>query len=270
MFVEIDGVRLAYDDRGDGEPLVCLHAIGHDRSDYRNLEAGRVIALDWPGQGESGPDHQPPTSRRYAELLAGFLDALRLDRVVLLGNSIGGGAAIAYAARHPERVRGLVLANPSGLDAGGRLVRWATRFMARFFAAGARRARWFGRAYALYYRLVLQRARASADRARIIAAGYRYAPILRDAWIGFGQADNDLRPLAPAIRCPTLFAWARRDQIIQLRRCKAAIATFPDARVELFDAGHAPQLETPDELNASLAGFLEALRPEPALAANHG
>jgi 4,5:9,10-diseco-3-hydroxy-5,9,17-trioxoandrosta-1(10),2-diene-4-oate hydrolase len=267
MFVEVDGVRLVYEEHGTGEPIVCLHAIGHDRSDFRTLQGGRVIALDWPGQGESSADRSPPSARRYRDLLGGFLDALGLDRVVLVGNSIGGAAAIEYAAAHPERVRALVLMNPGGLDAGGRLARFFINMMVRFFAAGARGARWFGRAFAFYYKLVLRQNAAAATRARIIAAGYELAPLLRDAWRGFGRPEADLRALAPSIHCPTLFAWARHDRFIQFRRSKEAIARFPDAHLELFDAGHAPQLETPEELNAALRKFLT---PAPALAEDRG
>jgi 4,5:9,10-diseco-3-hydroxy-5,9,17-trioxoandrosta-1(10),2-diene-4-oate hydrolase len=255
--VTVDGIELAYSDEGAGRPLVCLHAIGHDRSDYRDLRLGRTIALDWPGQGASGTDAAAPTSRRYAELLRGFLDSLHLDRVVLVGNSIGGAAAIRFAAEHPERVSGLVLMNPGGLDPGGRLARLAIRCMVAFFAAGARGRRWFRRAFACYYRQVLRRPAAAGARDRIIADGYRLAPLLEQAWQGFGEPDADLRALAPRVSCPTLFAWARHDRFLPLRRSRAAIARFPRARVELFDAGHAPQLETPQAFAAAVGRFLE-------------
>src|SRR5215468_10075683 len=117
----VDGVRLAYDDSGAGAPIVCLHAIGHGAGDFSRLRTRlgrrqRVIALDWPGQGRSGSDSAPPSAVRYAELLAGLLDTLGLERAVLIGNSIGGAAAIRYAATHPGRVRGLVIENAGGLD----------------------------------------------------------------------------------------------------------------------------------------------------------
>jgi len=78
-----------------------------------------------------------------------------LPRVILIGNSIGGAAAIRYAAAHPERVDRLVLENPGGLDRADRLSRVVIGGMVRFFAAGARRARWFPGAFAVYYRLIL-------------------------------------------------------------------------------------------------------------------
>jgi 4,5:9,10-diseco-3-hydroxy-5,9,17-trioxoandrosta-1(10),2-diene-4-oate hydrolase len=267
--VTVDGVRLAVDDQGRGPAIVCLHAIGHGAGDFAALRARlaprwRAIAPDWPGQGRSDPDRVPPSAARYADLLGGLLDACAIYRAVLLGNSIGGAAAIQFAAAHPERVSALVLENPGGLDpATDALGRNALAAMVAFFGAGARGASWFPAAFAAYYRLVLQRAPAATQRRRIVAAGREIAPLLRDAWISFRQPDADLRALLPAVRCPVLVAWAARDQIVQLRRCRPALARFPDVRLETFPAGHAPHLETPDAFEAALERFLEPLRKEP-------
>ena len=168
--IEVDGVRLAYDDEGSGPALLCLHSIAHGARDFAPLrerlrERCRVIALDWPGHGRSADDHQPASAARYVELLDGFVAALGLRGVVLLGNSIGGSAALRYASRHPELVRGLVLVDSAGLDKVDAATRAVTRAMAAFFAAGARGARWFPRAFDLYYRMLLTEQPARALRA---------------------------------------------------------------------------------------------------------
>jgi pimeloyl-ACP methyl ester carboxylesterase len=265
--VTIDGVRLAYDDEGKGPPLVCLHAIGHGASDFAGLRrrlAGRyrVIALDWPGHGASDDDRVRASAGRYTLLLAGVLDALGVERPIILGNSIGGAVAIRFAAAHPDRIRALVLANPGGLDrgGGGRLNRAVTRTMARFFAAGARGARWYPAAFAAYYRLVLTEPVAREQRERIVAQGADVARVLHEAWHSFGDPDADVRALAAAVTCPVLFAWAARDRINQLARCRAAIARFPDARLETFRAGHAAFLEAPDAFAAALDAFLAGVQ----------
>lgn len=262
----VDGVRLAYDEEPGPDPaVVCLHAIGHGASDFAGVRQSlrgrhRVLALDWPGHGCSADDHVATSAARYAELLAGVIDHLGLDRPILLGNSIGGAAAIRYAAAHPTRVRALVLENPGGLFALDAMARIAISSMARLFTAGARGARWYGPAFGAYYRLVLRQPAAAAQRRRIVAAGYEMAPVLRDAWRSFGEPDADLRPLASRITCPVLFAWATQDQFVQLRRSRAAIAQFPDARLEKVRAGHAAHLEAPDAFAETLIRFLESLR----------
>jgi 4,5:9,10-diseco-3-hydroxy-5,9,17-trioxoandrosta-1(10),2-diene-4-oate hydrolase len=263
-FVIVDGVRLAYDDVGTGSTVVCLHAIGHGAGDFARLAARlsdhhRVLALDWPGQGWSDPDREPPSSRRYAELGAGFLAAVDAGPVVIVGNSIGGGVAIRHAAAHPGQVRGLVLANPSGLDAFDVVTRVACAAMAGFFRAGMRRAWWFRRAFAAYYHMVLPLPAAAAQRARIVAAADEIVPVLAEAWAGFASSDADLRALAPTISCPVLFTWAVRDRFVQLRRNLPAIRTFPNARVVELSAGHAPQLETPDAFEVEVSTFLASL-----------
>ena len=263
-FVDVDGVRLAYDDVGRGPTVVCLHAIGHGAGDFASLAARlrdrhRVLALDWPGQGWSDPDVQAPTSRRYAELLDGFLAAVDAGPVVIVGNSIGGGAAIRWTAAHPASVRGLVLVNNSGLDRFDGTTRIACGLMARFFRAGVRRARWFPWAFGAYYRSVLPAAAAAAQRARIVASAEEIAPVLAEAWARFAAPDADLRALVPTIACPVLFTWAVGDRFNQLRRARPAIERFPHARLVEFQGGHAPQLEHPEAFEAEVTAFLSGL-----------
>ncbi len=268
--VVLDGVRLAYDDEGAGPLLVCLHSIAHGARDFETLRqrlrgAYRVVALDWPGHGRSAPDRFPADAGRYAELLERFLDALG-EPAVLLGNSIGGAAAIRVAARRPDRVRALVLVDTGGLSPRNVVTRSFTAVMAAFFRAGARGARWFPRAYAFYYARVLQEPAAAEQRRRVVAAGREMAPRLAEAWSSFGRASADVRKEAWALACPVLVAWAERDVVIPLRLHRAAIARIPDATLEVFPGGHAPFLESPDRFFPSLERFLARVAPSRAAA----
>jgi len=263
--IDVGGARLVCDDDGAGPPIVCLHAIGHDARDFERLRARfagrhRVIAIDWPGQGRSPRDGVPASAARYADLLEAALDALDVGPCVLVGNSIGGAAAIVVAARRPDRVRALVLENPGGLaPVDDRLAQAVLAGMARFFAAGVRGRAWFGPAFGLYYRVVLQRAAASEARARVVARAYELAPILEEAWRSFARPASDLRALGPRIACPVLFVWAARDQFVSLGRSLPAIRTVPGARVLRCAAGHAAHLETPERFETTLEEFVSAL-----------
>src|SRR5262245_108328 len=89
--VELDGVRLALDDEGTGDLVVCLHALGHGAGDFagfrsRHRDRFRVLAIDWPGHGRSADDRLPPSSARYGDLLARLLDVQSPEPVILLGN----------------------------------------------------------------------------------------------------------------------------------------------------------------------------------------
>jgi pimeloyl-ACP methyl ester carboxylesterase len=113
-FMEVQGVRFAYDEAGSGPAVVLCHAGIADRrmwtGPFQALAAGgRVVRFDWRGYGESGPATADHTL--HADLL-GLLDALDIDRAVLAGCSAGGAAALDTALTAPDRVAGLVLVGP--------------------------------------------------------------------------------------------------------------------------------------------------------------
>jgi 4,5:9,10-diseco-3-hydroxy-5,9,17-trioxoandrosta-1(10),2-diene-4-oate hydrolase len=242
-----------------------LHAVGHGGRDFEAFarlacDAFEVVCIDWPGHGRSGPDTKAPSAARYGELLSLALSQLKIERPVLLGNSIGGGAAIVHAASHP--VRGLVLCNSAGLlDVTADVTR-ACNFMARFFAAGARGAWWFKPAFWAYYTfLVLPSAVARGQRKRIIAAGYETAAVLRDAWLSFGRPTADLRGPAQALDAPVWVAWATGDRVIPLQRCLPTIKAMRNARLSKFGGGHAAFLESPKQFAREFKRFAAVLSP---------
>lgn len=267
--IEVGGVGLAVADRGSGMPVVCLHAIAHGGGDFAGLEDRfgrrfRFVTLDWPGQGHSGDDPQPASASRYAQLLEAVLDRLGIGDAVLLGNSIGGAAALQYAATHPGRVRGLVLANSGGLAPVDLMSRLFCAAMSRFFAAGVRRPGWYQRAFGAYYRGILREPGAIEQRDRIVAAGYETAAVLAQAWSSFGQPNADLRRLIPQVTCPVLCTWARDDRIVSFARSRAAIARFPNCRAEMFSGGHSAFLEDAPAFDLAFASFLGSLAPAAA------
>jgi pimeloyl-ACP methyl ester carboxylesterase len=105
---------------GDALPLVLLHGIGSGAASwvqqFEVLGAGRrVLAWDAPGYGASTPvDGESPIAADYAAVLKDWLDALGIERCVLVGHSLGAIIAGAFAAAHPHRVAGLLLLSPAG------------------------------------------------------------------------------------------------------------------------------------------------------------
>ena len=261
--VEACGVPLAVHRTGSGPAVVCLHAIGHGSGDFEAFASAtsdsfQVVRIDWPGQGRSGPDHEPPRPARYAELLGIVLDQLGIREPIIIGNSIGGAAAIVYASRQP--VRALVLCDTGGLVEVNRTVRTFCGVFARFFAAGEREARWFKPAFRAYYRFIVLPANAAArQRERIIDAGYELAGTMRSAWEGFGRPDADIRELATSLAVPVWFAWARSDKVIPLSACMPTIQRMKNASVTEFDAGHAAFLEQPEKFAREFRAFAASL-----------
>ena len=270
--VKVDGVRLAYDDRGHGFPVVGLHAITHGSRDFeyvaeRLASRWRLITPDWPGQGRSGADQHPACLARYTALLAGFMDALEIERAVLIGNSIGGSAAIAYAAEFPARVAGLVLANPGGLIPMNPLGRKLCGAIAALGRAGRREAFYFKPLFSMLYRQILQTSAASAQRSRIVDAAAECAPIWEQAWLSFRTPQADQTDAGPRIHCPVLFTWAARDRIVSFAYSKEAISRFPNHSVAMFGGGHCAFLEEPEKFLTAVEPFLESVTAERPLCA---
>ena len=246
-WIEIDGRRLAAIRRGRGKPVLCLHAIGHGARDFEDFaslvgDTFEVIALDWPGQGLSPSDGAAPTAEHYEHVLHAAMDALKLDRAILIGNSIGGAAALRFAAHAPERVAALVLCDTGGLVALTPFARFFIGRHAAFFAAGERHAKWFAGAFRFYYRrIVLPRARAQADR--IASSGYEIAGVLRAAWEGFARPEAGITALVARVKCPVFIAWAKSDRAIPWSLNRKAVRKFADVRIKLFRGGHAAFLE---------------------------
>lgn len=119
QFIEIDGVRLHYVERGSGRPLVLLHGNGSMIQDFESsglidLAARnyRVIVFDRPGFGHSlRPRNVVWTPATQADLFNHALAHLGVDKAIVLGHSWGASIAIALARRHPAMVEALVLAS---------------------------------------------------------------------------------------------------------------------------------------------------------------
>src|SRR6476659_8077147 len=110
---------VSYTDEGSGPPIVLLHAALHDRTDFAPVTGAlekdrRMLALDWPGHGESPLPTTPLRAVEFGDLLVEFADRLDLSNTVIVGNSVGGYAACGLALDRPERVAGLVLVNNGG------------------------------------------------------------------------------------------------------------------------------------------------------------
>jgi len=116
-FVTVNGTRLHYTDRGQGPAIVMIHGLGGQMRNFgyaladRLVADHRVILVDRPGSGYSAaaPSAALPAQ---AALIAGLVEALGLDRPLVVGHSLGGAVALALALDHPDKVGGLALIAP--------------------------------------------------------------------------------------------------------------------------------------------------------------
>lgn len=118
-FVTVDGCDIHYIERGEGRPILMIHGLGGTLHHMRRPlmeefgDGYRLIALDRPGSGYSTrPYSFDGRLSEQARLIAGFIDALGLERPLLVGHSLGGAVALATALDYPGKVAGLALIAP--------------------------------------------------------------------------------------------------------------------------------------------------------------
>jgi pimeloyl-ACP methyl ester carboxylesterase len=256
MFVDTPCGRLGYEDSGHGDPVVLLHANPGDRRDWDGVAAAlatrfRVLALDWPGFGESPAPAAPASATWLAEVLGAFLDAVRPGAAWLIGSSVGGYAALSEALIRPQRVHGVVLVDPAGFTAH-------TAFTRAFCAIKGRE--WVTRRIAGRFARRYLRARNEITRAMIARADLERdepARVAVDAaiWRSFRDPSCDLRERAASVKVPVRIVWGRFDPNVPLAKDGAqARRALPSAPFEILETGHAPHAEDPD-------GFLRVVLP---------
>ncbi|MFI0423366.1 alpha/beta fold hydrolase [Spongiactinospora sp. 9N601] len=274
-FPSYDGTLLVYHILGQGPPLICLPGGPGRPSGYLGDLGGlglhhRLILLDGRGTGESATPGDPGTYR--ADRLVADVEALRahlaLDAIDLLAHSAAADLAVLYAARHPERVRRLVLLTP-GLAAAGIEVTDE-----EWIAAVERRSAepWYGTACA-----ALDAWDAGDDREEVRMAA---RPFFYNPWNAAAEEHARSFPSAPAaakgfaeegayhpattraelsrLTAPVLVVSGDDDLSPTAVQAESLVTIFPDARTISVPGAHFPWVTYPRELSTTITSFLSA------------
>lgn len=252
---------VAYESSGSGTPLLLLHANPGDHRDFDAIipplaQGYRVIAVDWPGYGES-PAIQPPSATsamRFADALEDLIAGLGLEHIILVGNSVGGYAAARFAITHPDQVEALVLVSSGGFTAYTLVSRVFSRLKGTEFLT-RRIATRFAEAY-----LKKRNAHTAAILARTEAGRKNPATVAADAavWRSFLDPAHDLRARAKAITAPTLVISGKYDPVIRSDAdAQTAANCIPGARLVVLETGHEPFAEDPDAFLNVVLPFLQ-------------
>lgn len=264
-FVTVNGLRLRYRDWGGrGRPLLALHgssAHAHwwDPVAPRLARRLRVLALDWRGHGRSEWPRPPAyrTGDFVADLL-GVIERLRLDGVIAAGHSMGGHAALAFAAWHPDRLARLVV-----LDAKPMV---NLRRLLEFRARPERSRPEFPSRDAALRRFRLMPPETTAPPALVRAVGARgVRRLARGRWVyRFDPACERTRvpvdawPLLPRIAVPTLIVRGERSTVLPRDVAKRMAKLIPSAHLEeLPGAYHHVTLDAPRALADCLLAWLD-------------
>lgn len=262
MKTRIGSLELAWEEAGQGLPVVLLHAFPLHRGMWAAQREElsrryRVITPDFRGHGESAVAEEDSTMERLAEDLRGLLDALRLERVVLGGLSMGGYAAFAFYRLHPGRVAALILADTRAAadTAEGRKGRYELATVAERQGSDAVAER-------LLTRLL---APSTPDRKPEVVAAAR--EMIRSSPPGGlaralrGMAVRpDSAPLLRKITCPTLVLVGEEDALTPPAESEAMAKAILGARLErIRSAGHLSNLEQPARFTSLVDSFLAKL-----------
>jgi proline-specific peptidase len=115
-FAEINGIKICYEIKGEGEPLILVHGFGANKevwiAQFEPLaEHFKVIRFDNRGAGESDRPDIPYTMEMFADDTAGLMDYLNIQKTHILGWSLGGMIVQQFAVKYPERINKIVLIN---------------------------------------------------------------------------------------------------------------------------------------------------------------
>ena len=240
--VRADGWNVRYRQAGEGPTLVLVHGLGCS-ADYwvRNgpwlAAAGyRVIAPDLPGFGRTeGPRVLSIIQQAYAVSL--FSDVLGLEPAVYLGHSLSCQTVLELAATEPERVRGLVLAAPTGDRRKKRLVREAIGFLADI-------------------------PREPPSLVPLIADAYLRAGPLRWGRTWLAGKRHDAFDAAARVRAPAVVLVGDRDPVVSVHFARAMTYALGDARLRIIEgAAHALIYDEPAGFNDAVLRFLRFASP---------
>jgi pimeloyl-ACP methyl ester carboxylesterase len=271
--IETDAGGYAALEAGTGPPVLMLHGLGGNKASFLPTVAAlaptfRTIAVDLLGFGDSdkplGASYGPDFQARGIEHL---LDALDLDRVHVIGHSMGGRVALELGFHRPHRTNGLVMMTPAMAWLRGRrwapylrfirpelgLLQIAPRPLVEAFmkwAVPGTGTPWRDTAIDEFVRVYTT----ARGRAALYAAARH---VYLDEPHGPDGFWTKLETLAPE----SLFIWGRNDGLIPVSYMKHVERALPAARHVELDCGHLPQFERPRETHAAIARFLKTVKP---------
>lgn len=262
QFADLPAGRTAYVDDGTGDPaLVLVHGVGLNASVWTpQLDAfgvgHRVLAYDTLGHGDSGLPAETATLPDYAAQLGELLDALAIERAVLMGHSMGALVATLFAIEHPERVQGLIAANPVYRRPANQLAKTRAR-VRELDEQGTEAAldealvRWFGDNGHLDSGQVQQvRSWISGADPCGYARAYRV----------FSEADPWLSGKLARLTVPALFVTGALDPNSTPAMARAMAAEAPRGRARVLEGErHMMAYASPDLFNTVAREFIDGL-----------
>ncbi|MDD5747879.1 MAG: alpha/beta hydrolase [Actinomycetota bacterium] len=256
----IEGIRIAYEMKGEGKPIVFLHCwTGNRRLFNRQVERFssdyQCILIDFPGHGESG-ECEEYSVERFGELTFTLLQKLGVRKAVFAGHSLGGMVCLFMAINHPGIVHALIL-----LDTTPHLSGWFPQNI--FAAAGVRLGKFGFRSGKALVAAAVATHPFSSLESKILTARecskVKNKPLVEtlDSLRRF-----DVRRKLSKIKKPALVVVGDLDMLADVRQAMKMAKEIPDAMLKIVrGAGHMALFEKPEIVNEAISDFLERVYP---------
>ena len=264
-FAEIDGVRIHYQEKGTGTPLVLIHGYTSSTYSWKDVfdplsKNFRVIAVDLKGFGFSGKPDGDYTRHAQAVLVAHLLDHLKIEKAWACGSSMGGEVALNFALMTPRRVLGLILIDSSGVNVPG-----AGSLAPRYLLVPV-----LGpllTALALTSDKLVREGleKSFYDRTKVTddRVAYYYRPLqTRDGQLAALRARTqaDQFPIEQdlsRINVPTLIIWGAQDALLPLEAGRKMNSLIKGSELLVLQScGHLPQEEMPARVVGEITRFI--------------
>lgn len=257
--ITIGDRRLHYLIEGDGAPILWIHGFPLGGEIYQHqlsIEGVRHVVPDLPGFGRSDPYDLPEetTIHQYTSDLLGLLDALKIDKAVMAGLSMGGYVAFDLVRVAASRLLGLILIDTKEAadDDSGREARMASIESIR------RKGRTVEFVDEMLPKLLSESSKNDPELVETLRSLMASASVTAVVSAQQAMATRpDSTSLLPEIPCPTLVVAGREDVITPPEITERMCAAIPNAEMQLIEgAGHLPPMERPIEFNAVVREFL--------------
>jgi len=271
--VQTDRGTLRYYDEGDGSPLLFLHGSGPGVTGWRNFRGilptfaqhFRCLILEFPGFGVSDDFGGHPMIDAQSAVVP-FLDALDIEKVDVVGNSMGGGVGINFAIAKPDRIGKLVTIGGIGTNIFSPGPSEGIRLLQEF-TEDPTRQRLIDWLNSMVYdekvvteELIEERMALASDPETLESARRMYGKAAFAMMMKFMR--SDAAPPQPwaqmhKVKAPTLLTWGRDDRVSPLDMALIPMRTIPNAELHVFpNCGHWAMIEAKEAFERTVLGFL--------------
>jgi pimeloyl-ACP methyl ester carboxylesterase len=265
-FLRVAGLKVRYEDFGQGPTVLLLHGIGHSLRNWSRtvpalVEAGfRAISIDMPGFGYSEPTPEVLDEAGTTAFMEAFLDTFYLDDVDLVGHSLGGAIATVFALHRPQRVRRLALvAAAVGPDVSPTLRLLALQIARPLLRPFALR-QVFQLLASSWEEEILEQELRDAERwlSDPVARTYFWNVLRAGLRLRGVRPERLLLERLPELAMPVLVAWGKNDQVVYFSNVAKIRARLPKAEFVAYEkAGHMLPYEVAKKFNRDLIKFLQ-------------